>query len=187
MGHLVGLSSFCLYCPLCAKLTGGDNSFTYATMFALESLALNHETFDNSLRVRKACDFLLRRQMGDGGWGESYRVRPQCWSSKGRRMLRLVSAQACETGRYVHHVKSQVVNTAWAVLALLAAKCPDHDAIVNGCRLIMSRQRPDGRWEQEAIEGIFNKSTAISYPNYKLVWTAWALGKAHQQLPDVKW
>lgn len=45
-------------------------------MFALESLALNGETFATSERVRRACEFLLRRQMDDGGWGESYKVRP---------------------------------------------------------------------------------------------------------------
>lgn len=51
--------------------------FTYATMFALESLALNGESYATSSRVRKACDFLLTKQMQDGGWGESWEVRPQ--------------------------------------------------------------------------------------------------------------
>lgn len=69
-------------------------------------------------------------------------------------------------------MRSQVVNTAWAVMALLAAECPDHGAIVRACRLIMARQKPNGEWPQEAIEGIFNKSTAISYPNYKFSWSA---------------
>ena len=49
--------------------------FTYATQFALESLALVGETYENSASVRKACDFLVSRQRADGGWGESYKVR----------------------------------------------------------------------------------------------------------------
>lgn len=49
--------------------------FTYATMFALESLALNGESYTTSERVRRACHFLLDKQMADGGWGESYKVR----------------------------------------------------------------------------------------------------------------
>lgn len=49
-------------------------SFTYATMFALESLSLNGETYTNSARVKKACKFLTDRQMDDGGWGESFKV-----------------------------------------------------------------------------------------------------------------
>lgn len=52
--------------------------FTYATMFALESLALNNETYSSSARVRKACHFLRSKQKLDGGWGETYMVRGIC-------------------------------------------------------------------------------------------------------------
>jgi lanosterol synthase len=48
--------------------------FTYATMFALESLAIAGETHENSAAVRRACDFLVAKQMEDGGWGETYMV-----------------------------------------------------------------------------------------------------------------
>lgn len=44
-------------------------------MFALESLALNDETYYNSRRVRQACEFLRSKQKLDGGWGETYMVR----------------------------------------------------------------------------------------------------------------
>lgn len=49
--------------------------FTYATQFALESLALGGEDYSNSAAVRRACHFLLSKQREDGGWGESYKVR----------------------------------------------------------------------------------------------------------------
>jgi lanosterol synthase len=49
--------------------------FTYASQFALESLALVGETYGTSARVKKACEFLLSHQRADGGWGESYKVR----------------------------------------------------------------------------------------------------------------
>jgi lanosterol synthase len=48
--------------------------FTYAAMFALESLSLAGEVYDNSPSVRKACEFLVKHQMDDGGWGETYMV-----------------------------------------------------------------------------------------------------------------
>lgn len=48
--------------------------FTYAAMFALESLSLAGEVYDNSASVRKACEFLVKHQMDDGGWGETYMV-----------------------------------------------------------------------------------------------------------------
>ncbi|GAA6003609.1 hypothetical protein JCM10207_003508 [Rhodosporidiobolus poonsookiae] len=141
--------------------------FTYATMFSVESLALAGETYATSDHAKRACEFLIGKQMEDGGWGESYK--------------------SCETEQYVHNVKSQVVNTAWAVITLLAAKYPDPEPIRRGCRLIMSRQLPDGSWPQESIEGVFNKNAAISYPNFKFSFTIWALGKAWNHLPREGW
>lgn len=136
--------------------------FTYATMFALESLALNGETYESSQRVRRACDFIIGKQMADGGWGESWK--------------------ACEVGHWVDAESSTVINTAWAVIALLVAKYPHAEAIKRGCRVIMDRQQPNGEWLLESTCGIFNKSCAIDYPNFKMIWTTWALGKAAKEL-----
>ena len=52
--------------------------FTYATQFALESLSLVGETYENSVSARRACDFLIGKQRADGGWGESYKVCHVC-------------------------------------------------------------------------------------------------------------
>ena len=49
--------------------------FTYAAQFALESLSLVGETYETSEYSRKGCEFLLRHQREDGGWGESWEVR----------------------------------------------------------------------------------------------------------------
>lgn len=54
--------------------------FTYAGMFALESLASIGETYENSEHVKKGCDFLLSKQRADGGWSESYKVRRESFS-----------------------------------------------------------------------------------------------------------
>lgn len=112
--------------------------FTYAGMFALESLASVGETYVNSSRMRKACDFFRGKQMEDGGWGESYR--------------------ACETGVYTHHAKSQIVQTCWALLAMMEAEYPHKEPLEKAVKLVMARQTAQGAWEQEAIEGVFNKS-----------------------------
>lgn len=112
--------------------------FTYAGMFALESLASVGETYRNSKRVRKACQFLLDRQMEDGGWGETYK--------------------SCETGVYCQHERSQVVQTAWALIALIEAGYPEREPLEKAVKLIMGRQQRNGEWLQEAIEGVFNKS-----------------------------
>lgn len=51
--------------------------FTYATMFALESMASIGETYGNSKISRAGCDFLISKQREDGGWSESYKVGSQ--------------------------------------------------------------------------------------------------------------
>jgi hypothetical protein len=48
--------------------------FTYAAQFALESLSLVGERYETSEYPRKGCEFLLKHQREDGGWGESWEV-----------------------------------------------------------------------------------------------------------------
>ena len=86
--------------------------FTNATFFTLESLAMVHQTYQTSVHARRACDWLVSRQKSDGGWGEHY--------------------FSCEAKEYVQHDKSQVVNTAWAVLALMSGRYPNTTAIIQG-------------------------------------------------------
>ena len=112
--------------------------FTYAGMFALESLASVGETYRNSSRVRRACEFFLSKQKEDGGWGESYK--------------------SCETGVYTQHESSQVVQTCWALIGLMHAKYPERRPLSRGVELVMGRQMATGEYAQEAIEGVFNKS-----------------------------
>jgi len=75
--------------------------------------------------------------------------------------------------------------TAWACIGLLEARYPDREPIERGLRLIMSRQQKNGEWLQEAIEGVFNKSCMISYPNYKFIFPIKALGKYAKRYGDV--
>ncbi|KAI9375475.1 terpenoid cyclases/protein prenyltransferase alpha-alpha toroid [Aspergillus egyptiacus] len=141
--------------------------FTYGTMFALESLASVGETYENSEAVYRACQFLLSKQQADGGWSESY--------------------ESCEKVRYIeHHTGSQVVQTSFALIGLMTAGYPDVAPLQRGIQLIMDRQQPNGEWLPEAIEGIFNKSCAISYPNYKFTFTTLALGMFAQRYSKVQ-
>ena len=113
--------------------------FSYAGMFALESLAAVGETYTNSERVRRACKFFLDRQRADGGWGESYK--------------------SCETGEWIEHEgASQVVQTAWVSIALMEAGFPEPEPLEHALGLVVRRQRECGEWAQEGIEGVFNKT-----------------------------
>ncbi|KAI0157962.1 terpene synthase [Hypoxylon sp. FL1284] len=139
--------------------------FTYAAMFALESLRSIGETYSNSSYSKGGCDFLISKQREDGGWSESYR--------------------SCERMVYTEHpTGSQVVMTAWALVALMKADYPDIEPLKKGIKLIMDRQQANGEWKQEAIEGVFNKSCMISYPNYKFTFTMKALGMFARKYPN---
>ncbi|KAF4632533.1 hypothetical protein G7Y89_g5597 [Cudoniella acicularis] len=140
--------------------------FTYAGMFALESLASLGETYGNSTHSRKGCDFLVSKQRSDGGWSESYR--------------------SCESGVYTeHHTGSQVVMTAWACIGLMEADYPDRALIEKGLKHIISKQQPNGEWLQEAIEGVFNKTCMMAYPNYKFIFPIKALGMYAKKYGDI--
>lgn len=97
--------------------------FTYATWFAVEALAaeapiLSGKSMSKPMdipEIQKACAFLVKTQRADGGWGESY--------------------HSCEIREYVPHDDAQVVNTAWAVMALMRAQYPDDSVITRGIQV----------------------------------------------------
>lgn len=130
--------------------------FTYAGMFALEALAEINLDYSNSDAVKKGCDFLVSRQLPDGGWGESMK--------------------SCETHTYVSTPDSLVVQTAWALIGLLLANYPEKSVLRRAVDLLLSRQKKSGEWEYEYVEGVFNHSCAIEYPNYKFLFPIKALG-----------
>lgn len=68
----------------------------------------------------------------------------------------------------------------------MEADYPDREPIRKGIKFIMSRQQANGEWLQEAIEGVFNKSCMISYPNYKFHFTIKALGMFARKYPEEK-
>ncbi|XP_003383177.1 PREDICTED: lanosterol synthase [Amphimedon queenslandica] len=134
--------------------------FTYGTWFGLEALASMNRRYDYGTagsEVKRACQFLVDHQMSDGGWGEDF--------------------ESCEKRVYVQSEESQVVNTCWALLGLMAVRYPHTDVIKNGIKLIVSRQLDSGEWKQEGIKGVFNKTCAITYTSYKNVFPLWTLGR----------
>lgn len=135
--------------------------FTYGAWFALEAYACLGFLFGSGktvpAQVKKGCDFLISQQMEDGGWGENF--------------------ESCEVRQYIPSDTSQVVNTCWALMALMAVRYPDVKVLEKGIKLIMLRQLPNGDWPQENIPGVFNKSCAISYTSYRNVFPIWTLGR----------
>ncbi|MES2621047.1 MAG: terpene cyclase/mutase family protein [Bacteroidota bacterium] len=134
--------------------------FTYGTWFAIEALmavSLQKQTPEIKNAIDRACAFLLSKQEPDGGWGESF--------------------ESCLKKEYVPHRSSQIINTSWALLTLMAAGHTNKAAIDKGIGLLLSRQMDSGDFPQEGISGVFNHSCGISYTAYRNVFPIWALGR----------
>uniref|UniRef100_A0A8B9PD24 Terpene cyclase/mutase family member n=1 Tax=Apteryx owenii TaxID=8824 RepID=A0A8B9PD24_APTOW len=141
--------------------------FTYGTWFGLEAFASMQHTYRNGAACRevaRACQFLLSKQMADGGWGEDF--------------------ESCEQRVYVQSATSQVHNTCWALLGLMAVRYPDISVLERGIKSLIDKQLPNGDWPQENIAGVFNKSCAISYTSYRNVFPIWTLGRFSRLHPS---
>ncbi|OMC13502.1 squalene--hopene cyclase [Mycobacterium sp. SP-6446] len=111
----------------------------------------------NAAPVRSAIDWLKRHQNDDGGWGEDPRSYVDgAWAGRGT---------------------STASQTAWALLALLAAG-DDGDAVQQGIAWLVATQRPDGGWDEEQFTGTgFPGDLYMKYEMYPLVFPIWALGR----------
>ncbi|XP_023396782.1 lanosterol synthase isoform X3 [Loxodonta africana] len=141
--------------------------FTYGTWFGLEAFAcMGHIYQDGAacVEITRACDFLLSRQMEDGGWGEDF--------------------ESCEQRRYVQSAGSQIHCTCWALMGLMAVRHPDVKALERGVRCLLGKQLPNGDWPQENTSGVFNKSCAITYTSYRNVFPIWTLGRFCRVYPE---
>ncbi len=130
--------------------------FLYGTWFGVRALTTAGHTYSNSDYLKRACKFIVSKQQADGGWGETF--------------------QSCVRFQYCQNERSQVVGTAWAMLALMQSKYPDANVLRRGAELLMARQLPDGNWAQEDVSGVFNANCSISYSGYKNFFVFWALG-----------
>ena len=108
--------------------------YIYGTLFGIRGLVSDRASpSDPALRL--ACRWLLERQREDGGWGEHH--------------------SGCLSGRYVPHRESQVIQTAWALIALLEAGATDWAAISRGVGFLLDAQEADGTWPKQDMAGVF--------------------------------
>lgn len=138
--------------------------FTYGTWFAIEGLSAVGQCYDNSTYIRKACQFLLSKQLRNGGWSESH----------------LSSTTKAYTN--LDGEKSHIVNTAWAMLALMKAGQTERDPspLHKAARLIMSMQLGNGDFPQEEMIGSFLKNGPLCYMAYRNIFPIWAFGEYHR-------
>lgn len=127
----------------------------YGTLFGIVGLrAHGHPATHPAMRRAQA--WLLARQRGDGGWGEHHR--------------------ACIENRYIENDRSQVIQTAWAMLGLLRLECPMSPALDRGAAFLAAHQNADGGWPKEEMAGVFFHTALLHYELYRSYFPVWALG-----------
>ncbi len=134
--------------------------FIYGTFFGIRGLlAAGACPGDPALRL--ACKWLLDRQREDGGWGEHY--------------------SGCLRGEYVAHEQSQVIQSAWALMALLEAEDPDWRAISRGAQYLLNTQEATGGWPKQDMAGVFFRTALLDYVLYRQYFPLHALGLYEQR------
>ena len=109
--------------------------------------------------MRKAVDWLVAIQNEDGGWGEdgdSYKL----------------------DYRGYEKAPSTASQTAWAVLALMAAGERDNPAVSRGISYLTANQAADGFWDEELFTATgFPRVFYLRYHGYSKFFPLWALAR----------
>src|SRR5690348_8698755 len=107
--------------------------------------------------IRRAVAWLEEHQNADGGWGDDMR--------------------SYDDPSLAGHGASTAWQTAWALLALLAAGGAEQ-AVDAGVRWLAERQRSDGTWDEPQFTGTgFPRDFYLNYHLYRLVFPVSALGR----------
>jgi len=131
-------------------------NYVYGTGAAVPALVAAGLSTD-APSIRRAVRWLEQRQNDDGGWGEDLRSYvDRSWHGRG---------------------ESTASQTAWALLALLAAG-EQTPAVERGVRFLVDTQREDGNWDEDLFTGTgFPGDFYINYEMYRLLFPLSALGR----------
>ena len=133
-------------------------NYIYGTWSALCALAIAGQD-PQSEPMRRAVDWLVAIQNPDGGWGEG--VNSYGLSYKGYEAAPSTASQ-----------------TAWALLALMAAGEADHPAVVRGVAYLAAAQGEDGFWSEPFHTATgFPRVFYLRYHGYSKFFPLWALAR----------
>jgi len=127
---------------------------TWSVLCALNAAGLPHD----DPAIRRAVDFLRATQRDDGGWGEDNETYAKA-----------------PAGRYHRSNPSQ---TAWALLALMAAGKAQDPATERGIAWLAAAQKANGEWDEEPYTAVgFPRVFYLRYHGYKLFFPLMAMAR----------
>jgi squalene-hopene/tetraprenyl-beta-curcumene cyclase len=132
---------------------------TWSVLCALNAVGISHQ----DPMMRKAADWLVSVQNADGGWGEdavSYRLDYSKFDN---------GVDGCP---------STASQTAWALLALMAAGEVENPAVVRGVEYLATTQTVKGLWDEERYTATgFPRVFYLRYHGYAKFFPLWALAR----------
>lgn len=127
---------------------------TWSVLCALNAVGEDME----SPYIRKAVAWLKSRQRADGGWGED------CASYQPDRRLEVKTSTPSQT--------------AWALLALMAAGEVDSETVACGVDYLVAAPREGGQWHEEYYNAVgFPRVFYLRYYGYSAYFPLWALSR----------
>jgi squalene-hopene/tetraprenyl-beta-curcumene cyclase len=115
--------------------------------------------------IQKSAIWLKSKQNADGGWGET------CESYQDPALAGIGESTASQT--------------AWALLALMAAGEENSPSVARGIEYLIQTQQQDGTWDEDQFTGTgFPKYFMIKYHIYRNCFPLMALGKHRSLLGD---
>ena len=116
------------------------------------------------LAMRRAVGWLQRCQNPDGGWGEDGFTYPRRGGTRADADMAMGPSTASQT--------------AWALLALMAAGAVEDPAVERGAAWLLARQAADGSWPEEDYTGTgFPRVFYLRYHGYAQLFPLWALAR----------
>jgi len=128
---------------------------TWSAVCALNAAGISHQ----DPMIRKAVDWLASVQNQDGGWGEdavSYRLDYAGWEA----------------------APSTASQTAWALLALMAAGEVGNPIVARGIKYLIATQNEKGLWDEQRYTATgFPRVFYLRYHGYPKFFPLWALAR----------
>lgn len=128
---------------------------TWSVLCALNAAGVSHQ----SPSIRRAVNWLVSIQNSDGGWGEdgaSYKL-----DYRGYETAPSTSSQ-----------------TAWSLMALMAAGEVDHPAVARGVAYLAQTQNAQGEWDEEIYTATgFPRVFYLRYHGYRKFFPLWAMSR----------